>query len=167
MPSFPPPPDEHPLRGRVLDALIDVGMRPSIDSDGDVAVRLQDQVLFVRCTDSTPPLMRVFGFWRIDLDEEVDELTRLRAANAVTGALNLVKVTIIEDRLSVAVDLVAGDDLDLPSLLAATLDAVLGSVHSWHRTVAGLTGMDLGFPDDGPGEDLGVYGGWDDRPGGE
>lgn len=138
LPSFPPPPDEHPLRGRVLDALIDVGLRPSIDEDGDVAVRIQDQSLFIRCVDSQPPMMRVFGLWKIDLGEEVDELTGLRAANAVTGALNLVKATIHEDRLSVAVDLLVGADTDLPSLLAATLDAVLGSVHSWHRTVVGM-----------------------------
>jgi hypothetical protein len=138
MPSFPPPAGEHPLRGRVLDALLDAGMMPTIDEDGDVAVKLQDQSLFVRCVDSQPPMMRVFGLWKIDLGENVDELTALRAANAVTGALNLVKATIHEDRLSVAVDLLVGIDTDLSSLLTATLDAVLGSVHSWHRTVMAM-----------------------------
>jgi hypothetical protein len=138
MPFFPPPPDEHPLRGRVLDAMIDDGHQPSIDEDGDVAVLVQEQILFVRCLDTEPPMMRVFGQWLLDDSLIGDELTRLRAANAVTGALNLVKVTVEADRLAVAVDLVVGDGMDLRSLLAATLEAVLGSVRTWHQTVTQL-----------------------------
>jgi hypothetical protein len=117
LPSFPPPPDEHPLRGRVLDALIDEGLNPSIDDDGDVAVEVQEQMLFVRCLDTQPPMMRVFGQWLLD---------------------DSVKVTVHADRLAVAVDLVVGDGLDLRSLLSATLEAVLGSVRTWHQTVTQL-----------------------------
>jgi hypothetical protein len=138
LPSFPPPPDEHPLRGRVLDALLDEGHQPSIDEDGDVAVQIQEQMLFIRCLDTQPPMMRVFGQWLLDDSLAGDELTRLRAANAVTAALNLVKVTVHADRLAVAVDLVVGDGLDLRSLLSATLEAVLGSVRTWHETVTQL-----------------------------
>jgi hypothetical protein len=138
LPSFPPPPDEHPLRGRVLDALLDEGHQPSIDEDGDVAVQIQEQMLFIRCLDTVPPMMRVFGQWLLDESLAGDELTRLRAANAVTAALNLVKVTVHADRLAVAVDLVVGDDLELRSLLSATLEAVLGSVRTWHETVTQL-----------------------------
>jgi hypothetical protein len=138
LPSFPPPPDEHPLRGRVLDALLDEGHQPTIDEDGDVAVQIQEQMLFVRCLDTQPPMMRIFGQWLLDDSLAGDELTRLRAANAVTSALNLVKVTVHGDRLAVAVDLVVGDDLDLRSLLTATLEAVLGSVRTWHQTVTQL-----------------------------
>jgi hypothetical protein len=138
LPSFPPPPDEHPLRGRVLDALLDEGHEPSIDEDGDVAVQIQEQMLFIRCLDTQPPMMRVFGQWLLDDSLAGDELTRLRAANAVTAALNLVKVTVHADRLAVAVDLVVGDGLDLRSLLSATLEAVLGSVRTWHETVTQL-----------------------------
>ena len=140
MPSFPPPEDEHPLRGRVLDALLDEGYRPDVDEDGDVAVRVQSQQLFVRCMDTVPPLMRVFGQWMIGDDVPGDEILRLRAANAVTGALNLVKATVVDDRLVVAVDLVVADSLDLRALLTATLDAVLGSVQTWHATVLELSG---------------------------
>jgi hypothetical protein len=138
LPSFPPPPDEHPLRGRVLDALIDESLDPSIDEDGDVAIEMQEQMLFVRCLDTEPPMMRVFGQWLLDDSLAGDELTRLRAANAVTGALNLVKVTVHADRLAVAVDLVVGDGVDLRPLLSATLEAVLGSVRTWHQTVTQL-----------------------------
>ena len=131
LPSFPPPPDEHPLRGRVLDALLDEGHQPSIDEDGDVAVQIQEQMLFIRCLDTQPPMMRVFGQWLLDDSLAGDELARLRAANAVT-------VTVHADRLAVAVDLVVGDGLDLRSLLSATLEAVLGSVRTWHETVTQL-----------------------------
>lgn len=140
LPSFPPPMDENPLRGRVLDALLDEGFRPTIDEDGDVALKAQGQQVFVRCLDTAPPLMRVFGQWQIGDEVPGDELVRLRAANAVTGALNLVKTTVHEDRLVVAVDLVVGDGLDLRSLLVATVDAVLGSVQTWHATVREMTG---------------------------
>jgi hypothetical protein len=132
--------DEHPLRGRVLDALLDEGFRPTIDDDGDVAFKAEGQQVFVRCIDTVPPLMRVFGQWLIGEDVPGDELIRLRAANAVTGALNLVKTTVHDERLVVAVDLVIGDALDLRSLLTATIDAVLGSVQTWHATIREMTG---------------------------
>ena len=138
LPSFPPPEDEHPLRGRVLDALLDEGYQPEIDEDGDVAVREQEQLMFVRCLDTVPPMMRVFGQWLLDDSIQGDELTRLRAANAVTGALNLVKATVHGDRLAIAVDLVVADGVDLRPLLTATLDAVLGSVRTWHATLQQL-----------------------------
>jgi hypothetical protein len=144
LPNFPPPEHEHPLRGRVLDALIDEGFRPDVDEDGDVSVRVQGQQLFVRCMDTSPPLMRVFGQWMIGDDVPGGEITRLRAANAVTGALNLVKATVLDDRLVIAVDLVVADSLDLRTLLTATVDAVLGSVQTWHATVVELINDDDG-----------------------
>ena len=134
-PSFAPSADEHPLRGRVLDALIDEGYRPDVDEDGDVAVRVQGQQLFVRCLDTAPPLMRVFGQWMIGDDVPGGELVRLRAANAVVGALNLIKATVVDDRLVIAVDLVVSEGIDLRPLLGATMDAVLASVQMWHATV--------------------------------
>ena len=150
LPFFPPPENEHPLRGRVLDALLDEGYEPNIDDDGDVAVRVQDQLIFARCMDTQPAMMRVFGQWLLDDSLEGDELVRLRAANAVTGALNLVKVTVHDNRLIVAVDLIVGTDTELRALLVATLDAVLGSVRTWHATVTEMLGGD---PDDF-GDDL-------------
>ncbi len=122
----------------MLDALFDEGFRPDVDEDGDVAVKVQGQQLFVRCMDTAPPLMRVFGQWMIGQDVPGGEIIRLRASNAVTGALNLIKATVVEDRLVIAVDLVVAESLELRSLLTATMDAVLGSVQSWHATVVEL-----------------------------
>jgi hypothetical protein len=52
--------------------------------------------------------------------------------------MNLVKATVHGDRLVVAVDLVVGEETDLRPLLTATLDAVLGCVQTWFRTVGEL-----------------------------
>lgn len=137
VPSFAPsdrPVDDNVLRTRVFDALLDEGFRPGIDEDGDVAFRAQGQQLFVRCLDTVPPLVRVFGQW-IEKEVPGGEITRLRAANAVVGALNLIKATIVEDRLVVAVDLVLSDGLDLRPLLSATTEAVLHSVQRWYAAV--------------------------------
>ncbi len=134
LPSFAPPTDGQPLRGRVLDALLDEGFRPTIDEDGDVAFQAQGQPLFVRCIQARPELVRVFGQWSTEAVPG-DELVRLRAANAVTGTLNLVKATVHDDRIVVVIDLVVSDGLELRALLTATVDAVLGSVQTWHATV--------------------------------
>jgi hypothetical protein len=129
---------EHALRGRVVGALDAEGFRPEIDEDGDVAVRVEGQSLFVRCFDTSPPLIRVFGQWGIGPDVPGDTHTRLRAANAMTGALNLVKVTALDDWLVIAVDLIVNEATELRSLLSASLEAVRGSVQTWHSTVVQL-----------------------------
>ena len=90
-PNFPPPSEEHPLRGRVLDALMDEGFRPDIDDDGDVAFKVQGQQLFVRCMEGDFTIMRVFGQWQVGDDIPQDELAQLRACNDLTLRLNVVK----------------------------------------------------------------------------
>ena len=81
LPSFPPPADEHPLRGIVLDALQDEGFRPDIDADGDVSFKIEGQQLFVHCTEGELPVMRIFGQWQIADNLPDDLLTQMRAAN--------------------------------------------------------------------------------------
>ena len=138
LPAFPPPEVQFVLRARMLTALTDMGLAPDVDADGDVVVMVDQQRLFVRCTDSTPPLARVFGQWQIDSEVPGDELLRLQAANAVTMAIHLVKTTLVEDRLVSAVDLIVTDDLHLPSLLGAAMGMVVQSVQTWHATVSEL-----------------------------
>ena len=74
LPNFPPPADEHPLRGRVLDVLVDAGAQPNLDTDGDVAYQANEQTIFVRVTEGELPVMRVFGQWT--LPDEVASDTR-------------------------------------------------------------------------------------------
>ena len=49
--NFPPPAGEHPLRGRVLDVLVDAGAQPNLDTGGDVAFQANEQTVFVRVTE--------------------------------------------------------------------------------------------------------------------
>lgn len=131
--------EEEGLAALAFAVLDDQGYQPVLDDDGDIGVRVQGQQMFVRCADSVPPLLRVFGQWLIGQDVPGDEFVWLRAANAVTATVNLVKATVHDDRLLVAVDLVYGSDVHLSSLLEATFEAVLGSVKSWHATVIELS----------------------------
>ena len=148
LPNFPPSPTEHPLRGRVLDALIDEGLEPNIDDDGDVAFTVQDQQLFVRCVEGDFTIMRVFGQWQIGPDVPQDPLTRLMACNELTLGLNVVKVVIAHDALVVTGDHVISADTDVKELLAVTIHLVLSAVHLWHETIMGRS------VDEGMGEGM-------------
>lgn len=147
LPSFPPPGDEHPLRGRILDALIDEGFRPDLDKEGDVKVKVQGQQLFVRSVDakpakgqpanSQPAVMRVFGQWQIGTTVPADELTRLRAANQLTSRLNIVKVTVHDNLLLVTAEYLVFEGADLRRLLLSTFQGLLGAVQLWHKSAGG------------------------------
>lgn len=147
LPEFMPPVDEDPLRARVFGTLQEEGFRPVVDEDGDVAFRAQGQLLFVRCLPTEPPLIRVFGQW-LEQDVAGGELARLRAANAVVGRFNLIKATVVDDRLVVAVDLVISDGIELGPLLGASIEAVLHSVQTWYAAVREYgAGGEPGDPD--------------------
>ncbi|MEO8517854.1 MAG: hypothetical protein ABI438_01650 [Dermatophilaceae bacterium] len=137
LPNFPPPPGEHPLRGRVLDALIDEGFEPNIDDDGDVAFTMQDQQLFVRCMEGDFTVMRVFGQWQIGDDIPQDALTQLMACNELTLSLNVVKTGIANETLVVTGEHVIGAETDVKALLMVTTQLVLSAVHMWHETIMG------------------------------
>lgn len=128
------------LRSRVVAVLEAQGLSTSIDDQGDVVIEVGDQTVFVSVIATLPPFVRVFGSWLVD-DADYDELLYLRAANAVTGAINLVKVTVHGDALVVAADLLlslGGEELDdagLAALVGSTIDAVLGTAQTWHHTV--------------------------------
>jgi hypothetical protein len=137
MPNFPPSPDEHPLRGRVLDALIDEGFKPNVDEDGDVAFTLQDQQLFVRCMEGDFTIMRVFGQWQVGDDVPQDELSQLQACNELTLRLNVVKAGIANGTLVVTGEHVISPEADVRPLLMVTTQLVLSAVHMWHETIMG------------------------------
>jgi hypothetical protein len=137
LPNFPPTPDEHPLRGRVLDALIDEGYEPNIDPDGDVAFTVQEQQLFVRCMEGDFTVMRVFGQWQVGDEVPQDLLSQLRACNELTLRLNVVKAGIANGTLVVTGEHVIAPETDLRALLDVTTQLVLSAVHLWHETIMG------------------------------
>jgi hypothetical protein len=149
LPNFPPPPSEHPLRGRVLDILLDEGFQPDIDSDGDVAFKVQGQQLFVRCLEGDFTIMRVFGQWQIGDDVPQDLLTQLQACNDLTLRLNIVKAGIANNTLVVTGEHVVFPDTDVTVLLQVTTQLVLSAVHMWHEQITGGAGDD-GLTGSGP-----------------
>ncbi|MDQ1537597.1 MAG: hypothetical protein QOE58_1990 [Actinomycetota bacterium] len=137
LPNFPPPPSEHPLRGRVLDCLIDEGFEPNIDTDGDVAFTVQEQQLFVRCMEGDFTIMRVFGQWQVGDDVPQDALSQLEACNELTLRLNIVKAGIANGTLVVTGEHVIAPETDLKTLVVVTTQLVLSAVHMWHETIMG------------------------------
>ena len=151
LPNFPPPASEHPLRGRVLDILLDEGFQPDIDSDGDVAFKVQGQQLFVRCLEGDFTIMRVFGQWQIGEDVPQDLLTQLQACNDLTLRLNIVKAGIANNTLVVTGEHVVSADTDVAVLLQVTTQLVLSAVHMWHEQITGGPGAEATGRPRGPG----------------
>ncbi len=141
LPNFPPPPDEHPLRGRVLDALLDLESPPDIDSDGDVAFRVQDQQLFVRCTEGDFQIMRVFGQWALGEGVPNDLLRQLEACNELSLQLNIIKTGIANGTLVVTGEHIVTQQTDVSALLQVTIQLVLAGVQMWHEKVLGIEGQ--------------------------
>lgn len=152
LPNFPPPADEHPLRGRVLDALIDQGLRPDIDGDGDVAFTVQDQQLFVRCTEGDFQIMRLFGQWAISDAVPADPLTRLATCNELTLQLNIVKAGLANDTLVVTAEHVITPQSDVDALTAVSVQLVLAGVQMWHERILGAGGPEGGAGPDAPAD---------------
>jgi hypothetical protein len=134
LPNFPPPPDEHPLRGRVLDVCEDLGILPSIDSDGDVAFTVGDppQQLFVRCFDGEVPVMRVFGQWQLGAPVPDDALARLERCNDFTLQLNVAKVGIAGGNLIATCEHVVLPGVDLSALFQLSVDLVVQVVGAFY-----------------------------------
>jgi hypothetical protein len=155
LPNSPPPPDEHPLRGGVLDALIDQGLKPDIDSDGDVAFVVQDQQLFVRCTEGDFQIMRVFGQWAIGDAVPADPLKRLETCNELTLQLNIVKAGLANDTLVVTAEHIVTPTSDVNALTQVSIQLVLAGVQMWHERIvggpAGAPGSGQPTPDGGQG----------------
>ena len=136
LPNFPPPADEHPLRGRVHDALKDLGLDPNIDADGDVAFTVGEpaQQLFVRCQDGDFPIMRIFGQWMISDQVPPDPQLRLQRCNDFSLQLNLVKVGIANDNLIVSGEHVVPLGADIPMLFQITVNIIMEVVQMWHTS---------------------------------
>jgi hypothetical protein len=140
LPDFPPPADEHPLRGRVLDVLMDEGYRPDIDEDGDVAVKVQGQLLFLRCAEGPVAILRIFGQWRLGDAVTEDQTARLLACNAVNSRLTVAKTSLADDILVVSAEHVTTPDTPLRQIVPMSLDLVLTAVNLWHDALGEVTG---------------------------
>jgi hypothetical protein len=138
LPNFPPPPDEHPLRGRVLDVLVDLGLGPNIDTDGDVAFTANDQQLFIRCTEGDVQVMRVFGQWQIQDDLATDRMKLYETCNELNLHMNHLKTGIAGTTLVVTGEHVVTPGADVSTLVQVSVQVVLSGVHIWHQRMLGI-----------------------------
>jgi hypothetical protein len=138
LPNFPPPPDEHPLRGRVLDVLVDLGLQPNLDADGDVALSVNDQQLFVRCSEGEVEVMRVFGQWQIQEDLLADRLHLHETCNELNLNMNTVKAGVAGSTLVVTGEHLITPGADLSTLVQVSIQVILSGVHIWHQRVLGI-----------------------------
>ena len=138
LPNFPPPPDEHPLRGRVLDVLVDLGLAPNLDNDGDVAFTVNDQQLFVRCYEGEVEIMRVFGQWQIQDDLLGDRLHLHETCNELNLNMNCVKTGVAGSTLVVIGEHLVTPGADLSTLVQVSIQVILSGVHIWHQRVLGI-----------------------------
>ena len=138
LPNFPPPANEHPLRGRVLDVLVDLGLPPNLDSDGDVAFTVNEQQLFVRCTEGDVEIMRVFGQWQIQEDLLGDRVKLYETCNELNLNMNTVKSGIAGTTLVVTAEHLVTPGADVSSLVQVSIQVILSGVHIWHQRVLGI-----------------------------
>lgn len=136
LPNFPPPPEEHPLRGRVLDALQDLKLSPDLDGQGDVAFTAQEQKLFVRCLEGGQvDIMRTFGQWQIADNVPDDMMTRLNACNDITLGMNLVKSGIAAGNLVLTVEQIVAKRENPKAKLQVSVGLLIQAVQIWHKNV--------------------------------
>lgn len=138
LPNFPPPANEHPLRGRVLDVLVDAGAQPNIDTDGDVAYQANDQTIFVRVTEGDLPVMRVFGQWTLPQEVASDADKVSATCNEVNLSLNCVKTGVANNTLVVTSEHLVVQGADVATLVQVSTSIILSAVQLWHERALGL-----------------------------
>ena len=138
LPNFPPPADEHPLRGRVLDILVDLGLAPNLDTDGDVAFTVNEQQLFIRCTEGEVEIMRVFGQWQIQEEMLGDRLKLHETCNELNLNMNCLKSGGAGSTLVVTSEHLATPGADVSALIQVSIQVILSGVHIWHQRLLGI-----------------------------
>lgn len=163
LPNFPPPPQDRPLTGRVLDALQDLKMAPNLDKQGDVAFKVQEQKLFVKVIEGEQfDIMRVFGQWQISNTVPDDLLTRLNGCNDITLGVNLVKAGIANGNLVLAVEQIVARNEPPRAKVQIATGLVLQSLQLWHRNAVAKSqverGMEPQLPEGAPeGTEVGPW----------
>ena len=163
LPNFPPPPEDRPLTGRVLDALVDLQLQPNLDGEGDVAFVVRDQKLFVKVVPGEQfDIMRVFGQWVIADTIPADMLTRLNGCNDITLGVNLVKSGIANGHLVLAVEQIITRQESPKAKVQIATGLILQALGLWHRNIQAKAAVEAGedpqLPEDAPeGTEVGPW----------
>ena len=163
LPNFPPPAQDRPLTGRVLDALQDLQMNPDLDAEGDVAFTVKDQKLFVKVVPGQQfDIMRIFGQWQISSTVPDDLTARLNGCNDVTLGVNLVKAGIANGNLVLAVEQIVARQENPKAKVQIATGLLLQALPLWHRNVLAKSAVERGedpqIPDGAPeGTEVGPW----------
>ncbi|MBK6887745.1 MAG: YbjN domain-containing protein [Tetrasphaera sp.] len=126
-----------PLRDRALAAVQALGLEASIDQDGDVTFMVQDQQIFIRCSDDDAEIVRVFGQWRLAPPVPEGRLERLEVCNDLNSAFNVIKAAIADDTVLITSEHMIPRGADLQSLFSVAIPLVLHAVGLWHQRAIG------------------------------
>lgn len=139
LPNFPPPRDEHPLRGLVIDALQDLGLPANLDKEGDVSFKVNEQTMFVRCIEKDGVrIMRVFGQWQIGAQVPQDKVMQLSVCNDLNLSMTMVKIGVGQDNLVVTSEHLVTSDDAVKNLVGTSVQIVLATVGAWHERITKL-----------------------------
>ena len=152
-------PEATPARDRFVAALRELGLDSSVDGDGDLEFKVDDQTLFARVAEGDNPIGRVFGQWQLGEPVSNDPLERLQRTNDFTMQLNLIRICIVNDSLVASGDIVALPSTDLTKMMELTINHLLGSVRLFFQSwlpepgqAEGFEGADGPAPSDNAGE---------------
>lgn len=155
LPNFPPPPEDRPLTGKILDALQDLQLSPNLDKEGDVAFAIKDQKMFAKVISGDQfDIMRIFGQWQIADSVPADLQTRLNGCNDVTLGVNLVKAGIASGNLVLAVEQIMARGEQPKAKVQIATGLILQALQLWHRNIVAKSKVQRGeepeVPQDAP-----------------
>lgn len=136
-----PEESQEPLRDRALAAVQALGLEASIDQDGDVTCVVQDQQIFIRCSDEDAEIVRVFGQWHLAPPVPEGRLQRLEVCNDLNAAFNVVKAALADETLLITSEHMIPRGADLQSLFSVAIPLVLHAVGLWHQRAIGEEGL--------------------------
>jgi hypothetical protein len=99
---------------------------------------VNDQQLFVRCSEGEVEIMRVFGQWQIQDDLLADRLHLHETCNELNLNMNCVKTGVAGSTLVVISEHLTTPGADLNTMLQVSIQVILSGVHIWHQRVLGL-----------------------------
>ncbi|MGL4172764.1 MAG: T3SS (YopN, CesT) and YbjN peptide-binding chaperone 1 [Actinomycetota bacterium] len=131
-----PQPPRTELRDYVLRILGSAGHLPVLDEDGDIAFRVHEQQLFIRCVESDVTMMRVFGLWQAaGLAENASADAVLWACNEVTRQLSVVKTTVADSVIVVSAEHIVTEGAAIDPLVFLSIEMVLRALPHVHEAL--------------------------------
>jgi hypothetical protein len=99
---------------------------------------VNEQQLFIRCSEGDVEIMRVFGQWQISDDLLGDRLKLHETCNELNLNMNCVKSGIAGATLVVTGEHLVTPGADVSALVQVSIQVILSGVHIWHQRMLGI-----------------------------